>query len=62
MTDNRPDLSGMRSYFESGETLPYKFKKIQLLAFQNAIRKAKFTILINKILSLYEKNLLVVIF
>ncbi len=34
-----PDLSGMRSYYESGETLPYEFRKKQLLAFRNAIKK-----------------------
>ena len=39
MTDNLPDLSGMRSYFESGDTLFYEFRKKQLLTFRNAIKK-----------------------
>ena len=44
MTDMLPDLSGIRSYFENGETLPYEFRKKQLLAFRNAIKKYEHTI------------------
>src|SRR5688500_10602841 len=44
MTDMLPDLSGMRNYFENGETLPYEFRKKQLLAFRNAIKKYELAI------------------